>query len=108
MKSKGGTMRHAALFVLVAALTALAGAQAAYPGYGHRQGHGNGHVRGGSAVWVQTNEVSGNRIVVYDRADDGTLSQAGTFATGGNGGVATPGTESDRLASQGSLVFDPG
>jgi hypothetical protein len=52
--------------------------------------------------------VSGNRIVVYDRAGDGTLSQAGTYATGGNGGVATPGTESDRLASQGSLVYDAG
>ena len=50
--------------------------------------------------------MSGNRIVVYDRAGDGTLSQAGTYATGGNGGVATPGTESDRLASQGSLVYD--
>jgi 6-phosphogluconolactonase (cycloisomerase 2 family) len=96
-------MRHAALVVLVAAIAALAGAQAAYSDHEHGHKRGKG---GGSVVWVQTNEVSGNRILVYDRADDGTLSQAGTYATGGNGGVATPGTESDRLASQGSLVYD--
>ena len=52
--------------------------------------------------------MAGNHIVVYDRASDGTLSQAGTYATGGNGGAAAPGTESDRIASQGSLVYDSG
>jgi len=101
-------MRHAALLVLVAAVAALAGAQAAYPDHGHGHGRGHGHANGrtGSVVWAQTNEVAGNRIVVYDRAGDGTLSQAGTYATGGNGGVAAPGAESDHLASQGSLVYD--
>ena len=101
-------MRHAALLVLVAAIAALAGAQAAYPDHGHGHGRGHGHANGrtGSVVWAQTNEVTGNRIVVYDRAGDGTLSQAGTYATGGNGGVAAPGAESDHLASQGSLVYD--
>jgi 6-phosphogluconolactonase (cycloisomerase 2 family) len=58
------------------------------------------------AVFVQTNEPSGNRIVVFDRAPNGQLSQAGTYATGGNGGVAAPGDEPDHLASQGSLVYD--
>jgi len=58
------------------------------------------------AVFVQTNEPTGNRIVVFDRAANGQLSQAGTYETGGNGGVAAPGNESDRLASQGSLVYD--
>jgi 6-phosphogluconolactonase (cycloisomerase 2 family) len=58
------------------------------------------------AVFVQTNEPGGNQIVVYDRGADGTLSEAGTYATGGDGGVAAPGTESDHLASQGSLVYD--
>ena len=111
-------MRHAALLVLVAAVAALAGAGAAYPDHGHGNGnghgHGNGHRRGnehghgrtGSVVWVQTNEPSGNRIVVFDRSSDGTLSQAAVYPTGGNGGVAAPGTESDRLASQGSLAYD--
>src|SRR5262249_47134274 len=102
--------RQAALLVLVAAVAALAGAGAAYPdhGQGHGRGHGNGHGHGrtGSVVWVQTNEPGGNRILVYDRNADGTLSQAGAYATGGHGGVAAPGTESDHLASQGSLQFD--
>ena len=64
--------------------------------------------RGGDAqlVVVQTTEPSGTRIVVYNRGDDGRLTPAGAYATGGNGGTATPGTESDHLASQGSLVYD--
>jgi 6-phosphogluconolactonase (cycloisomerase 2 family) len=64
--------------------------------------------QGGGAVFVQTNEPSGNRIVVYQRGPDGTLSQSGSYATGGNGGVALPGVESDHLGSQGSLVLDHG
>src|SRR5262245_50421809 len=113
-------MRHSLLIVLVAAVAALAGAGAAYPGHGnghgngngqghgrgHERGHGNGHGRSGSVVRVQTNELSGNQIVVFDRADDGSLSQAGVYATGGNGGAAAPGTESDLLAAQGSLAYD--
>jgi len=105
-------MRQAALIVLVAAVAALAGAGAAYPDHGHGKGqgrgheHGHGHGRSGSVVWVQTNEPNGNRILVYDRNSDGTLSPAGAYATGGNGGVAAPGSESDHLASQGSLQYD--
>src|SRR5206468_1134003 len=34
------------------------------------------------------------------------LTPAGSYATGGLGGAALPGTESDHLASQGSLVYD--
>ena len=94
-------MRHLAPLVVVAALAAaLAGAQAAYPDRGH------GRDKGQAVVFVQTNELDGNRIVVYDRAPNGSLSRAGTYATGGNGGAAAPGDVSDRLASQGSLVFD--
>jgi 6-phosphogluconolactonase (cycloisomerase 2 family) len=59
-----------------------------------------------SVVWVQTNQSTGNSIVVYDRGTGGGLTRAGAYATGGNGGVAAPGSESDRLGSQGSLVFD--
>jgi 6-phosphogluconolactonase (cycloisomerase 2 family) len=59
-----------------------------------------------SLVFVQTNEPTGNAVVVYDRASNGQLTRAGTYATGGNGGVAAPGTESDHLGSQGSLVYD--
>ena len=89
-------MKRAALLCTLAGLVALAlaasgGASDAVPA---------------SLVFVQTNEPTGNSIVVYDRASDGHLTQAGRYATGGNGGVAAPGTESDHLGSQGSLVYD--
>ena len=100
--------RIAVVIALIAAVaTALAGAQAAYTKNPKRGHHGKGH-HGGKVVFVQTNEVNGNRIAVYDRNADGSLSAAGTYATGGNGGIATPGNESDRIASQGSLVYDSG
>lgn len=60
----------------------------------------------GPAVFVQTNEPTGNHVVTYGVTSSGALARAGTFATGGNGGIAAPGTESDHLASQGSLVYD--
>jgi len=91
-------MRHRpAAALLLAVLTALFVGQAAGAHPGHESG---------DAVFVQTNEVTGNRILVYDRAKDGTLAPAGSYATGGLGGVAAPGAESDHLASQGSLVYD--
>jgi len=37
------------------------------------------------AVYAMTNEVTGNRIVAFDRAADGTLTPGGSFATGGTG-----------------------
>jgi 6-phosphogluconolactonase (cycloisomerase 2 family) len=93
-------MRSKAILSLFAAVVGLAllTAQAVYADGG--RGHSGG------AVFVQTNELGGNRIVVFDRAGDGRLTRAGTYATGGNGGAAAPGTESDRLASQDSLVYD--
>jgi len=86
--------------LLAAVALALVGAGAAAGADGHGGGHGQDGV-----VFVQTNELAGNQIVVYDRNEDGTLTPAGTYATGGNGGAALPGTESDHLASQGSLVY---
>jgi hypothetical protein len=59
------------------------------------------------AVFVQTDNTSGNQVVAYYRAPDGTLSPAGTYATGGLGGVLA-GSVVDHLASQGSLSYDPG
>jgi 6-phosphogluconolactonase (cycloisomerase 2 family) len=92
-------MKHRSVFIALFAIlaAALIGAQAA----GADDGHG-----GKGVVFVQTNQAAANQIAVYDQAADGTLSAAGTYATGGNGGAALPGTESDRLASQGSLVYD--
>ena len=57
------------------------------------------------AVFVQTDDPAGNSIVAYARHDDGTLTFARTYATGGNGGRAA-GAAVDPLASQGGLVYD--
>ena len=59
------------------------------------------------AEFVQTDNTSGNQVVAYHRASDGTLSPAGTYATGGLGGILA-GSVVDHLASQGSLSYDPG
>jgi 6-phosphogluconolactonase (cycloisomerase 2 family) len=94
-------MTHRSVLVaLLVALAALVGAGATYADDGGGHGHGK------NLVFVQTNQPDGNQIVVYDRGRDGQLTPAGTYATGGNGGTAAPGTESDRLASQGSLAYD--
>jgi hypothetical protein len=87
-------MIRPALAVL-AAVGALALVGAA-PALAH--GH-DGHHGSRSVVFVQTNEPSGNKIDVFDRGGDGRLTLAGTYPTGGFGGVAAPGAESDHLAS---------
>jgi len=65
--------------------------------------------RGGftqQTVFVQTDNLSGNALVAYTRAANGTLTQAGTYPTGGLGGQLA-GSVADHLASQGSLTYDP-
>jgi 6-phosphogluconolactonase (cycloisomerase 2 family) len=57
------------------------------------------------AVFVQNDDVKGNTVVAYDRAADGSLRKAGSYATGGLGGQEE-GTGPDHLASQGSLAYD--
>ncbi len=79
--------------VVAAALTAVIPAQAASGDEG----------AGGSAVFVQTNNPAANAIAAYHRNDDGTLTYAGSYATGGKGGRQA-GSASDPIASQGSLV----
>jgi 6-phosphogluconolactonase (cycloisomerase 2 family) len=54
------------------------------------------------AVYVQTNDAETNDIVAYRRAADGSLTQAGTFTTGGRG------TGEPHLPSQSSLVAADG
>jgi 6-phosphogluconolactonase (cycloisomerase 2 family) len=71
-----------------------------------RQEHEHHSARGADdVVFVQTDDPAGNSVIAYDRAGDGTLSAAGTYSTGGNGGVLT-GSVVDHLASQASLVYD--
>jgi hypothetical protein len=77
-----------------------------FPGPPHGPGPGPGPVPGPQhAVFVQTDNTSGNQVVAYNRAYNGTLTQAGIFNTGGLGGVLS-GSEVDHLASQGSLAYD--
>jgi len=51
------------------------------------------------AVFVMTNAVDKNEVIAYRRASNGTLQEAGRFATGGRGS----GGNNDPLESQGSL-----
>jgi 6-phosphogluconolactonase len=51
------------------------------------------------AVYLQTNSAEKNEIVVYERAADGSLTQRGTYETGGRG------TGKPHLPSQGSIVL---
>ena len=78
-----------ALAAVVAAATARVSAAAGAP----------------AAVFVQTNSPGGNEVLAYDRNADGSLSLAGSYATGGNGAAAA-GAVVDTLASQGSLTYD--
>ena len=92
-------------FGLAAATAAAALAVTAGSAGAHQLGHDFGHWDNGRAVFVQTDNPSGNTIAVYDRNPDGTLTAAGTYATGGDGAVAT-GSVVDHLASQDSLKYD--
>ncbi|WP_426566262.1 lactonase family protein [Angustibacter sp. McL0619] len=61
--------------------------------------------RAAGAVFVQSDDPDANTVVAYARRADGTLRQAGTYRTGGRGGVLD-GSVVDHLASQGSLALD--
>lgn len=86
--------------VVAASMATLAAAPAPAPAGPDR--HPTGH-RG--PVFVQTDNVRGNKIVAYHRAADGTLHKRGVYATDGKGGVLA-GSVVDHLASQGSLTYD--
>jgi DNA-binding beta-propeller fold protein YncE len=87
----------AAATAAVAGFAAPAFASSAAPSFGFGAGH---------AVFVQTDSTSGNHVVSYARAADGTLHLAGSYATGGLGGILA-GSVVDHTASQGSLTYDP-
>jgi DNA-binding beta-propeller fold protein YncE len=74
------------------------------PGYAATQSARHAPGQAGE-VFVQTDAVSGNAVAVYARAADGTLRTAGTYPTGGLGGILG-GSMVDHLASQGSLAYD--
>lgn len=93
---------------LAATAVVLACTCASASAFGARPGHFFGRPfdpRSDHPVFVQTDNTAGNQIVAYDQAANGSLSQAGTYNTGGLGGVLE-GSAVDHLASQGSLAYD--
>jgi 6-phosphogluconolactonase (cycloisomerase 2 family) len=92
--------RGAAAAALAAAALAVAAGPAAAAQHHHDLFNDNG-----DALFVQTDNVAGNQIVVYARAANGTLALVHTYATGGDGGKLA-GAVVDDLASQGSLAYD--
>jgi DNA-binding beta-propeller fold protein YncE len=91
----------AAAAVALTAATAAAFAGPASAATAHDSFPGAGH-----AVFVQTDNTTGNRVVAYHRSGDGKLTWAHSYSTDGLGGVLT-GSVVDHLASQGSLRYDP-
>lgn len=96
-----------AVATILATMTALVATAPAAPAATTATTAAGAAARAGGvhAVFVQTNSPSGNHIVAYHRADDGRLSQAGSYATGGNGGQLMD-SVADHLASQGALTYD--
>ena len=103
MSSKVLAFPYRRLFLVCAAsavaMVALA-ASTANPARAARAGNDSFN-----AVFVQTNDTSGNQVLAYSRDRNGLLSLSGTYATGGLGGVEN-GAVVDHLASQGSLTYD--
>src|SRR5437763_3416493 len=53
-----------------------------------------------AAVFTLTNSATGNGVAAFARSNDGTLTYAGTVASGGNGTGAN-------LGSQGAIALEP-
>ncbi len=87
--------------LVTAAAAAVAGPASAATATTHDHVHFGAH----HAVFVQTDNIAGNHVVAYHRGHDGALTLAGTYNTGGLGGVLA-GSVVDHLASQGSLSYD--
>ncbi|HEY1917537.1 MAG TPA: beta-propeller fold lactonase family protein [Streptosporangiaceae bacterium] len=100
MRSPRRIASAAALTTAALGTFAFTAASASAATSGHDWATGASH-----AVFVQTDNLSGNQVVAYDRAADGTLTWAGTYNTKGLGGQLT-GSVVDHVASQGSLVYD--
>ena len=74
-------MRTAIRVAAAAAVAGAAVATAASPAFASASSPA-GASRTGHAVFVQTDNTAGNRVVAYDRAADGTLTPVGSYATG--------------------------
>jgi|SRR6185437_3452189 6-phosphogluconolactonase (cycloisomerase 2 family) len=99
-----GTFVKALSRIVPAAAVALAAAAFAAPAASAATNSATSHGAGG-AVFALTDNTSGNTVAAYHRAANGTLTPAGTYATGGVGGILT-GSVVDHTASQGALAYD--
>ena len=105
MKALSRIVPAAAAALAVAAFAAPAASAATKPaasGSAASDGFGD---RAGGAVFALTDNPAGNAVAAYHRAPDGTLTPAGTYPTGGLGGVLA-GSVVDHTASQGALAYD--
>lgn len=115
ISSKLGPWRGAAYSLLAAATIALAACSdstspaskisAGDASLDRSASHGADEDRGTElpgAVYTTTNATSGNAVIAFRRATDGSLTSIGTFATGGKGIGGTV----DPLTSQYSVILD--
>ena len=83
--------QHVSIFLAIVSLLVLVvPAAAAKPASDHHGSPG--------AVYIITNNLSGNSVLVYSRAADGTLTWTGTFATNGLGATGLTGSNQGALA----------
>ena len=103
MKALTRFVPAAAVAIAVAALAAPAASAATQSPAGQSaDSHG---AYGGGTVFALTDNTAGNAVAAYSRAPNGTLTQAGSYRTGGRGGALT-GSVVDHTASQGALASD--
>ena len=95
-----------ALAVAAAGMAAAVAASFAAPAFASTAAPSFGYGGASHAVFVQTDNTAGNQVIAYHRAPDGVLTKAGSYSTGGLGGILA-GSVVDHLASQGSLSYDP-
>jgi len=92
------------LLAIVSLLVLIVPAAAARPYNEHHSSIG--------AVYIMTNDPSGNSVLVYGRSADGILTWAGTFATNGLGGAGLTGSNQAGLVlsadSKSLLVVNAG
>ncbi|MGH3261364.1 MAG: lactonase family protein [Trebonia sp.] len=99
MKTLTRLVPAAVAAIAIAALGAPAAFAATTSGASHDTGDG-----AGGAVFALTDNTAGNAVAAYHRAADGVLTPAGSYSTGGLGGVL-PGSVIDHTASQGALAY---
>ena len=95
-------IRVTAAAAIAAATTAAAAAIAATPAFASvsspAAATATARADGDHAVFVQTDNTAGNRVVAYQRAADGTLIPAGSYATGGRGATGADSRRTWRAA----------